>query len=302
MKKLQMMILGVMAISFCATGCKTSTPKQDSDSVATDTVCADSQTFAVDSIDYHKSIGSGMECTFSVDYPQGNDSLAIGVRKFIARELAARYIPRERTDEVKYLCKYPVYKGSTNDGKKLVDYYGTGTMRYLAEYRKEMAEFYGSQDDMPPLYQQVKIKKEEETPMYITYSVTDERNMGGAHGSYNFFYVNISKRTFKPVDNMVDSTRIRALQPLLRKGVLWYLRGCGETSAADSTLNGYLLLPENGMIPLPAHTPWLEKDTLKFVYQQYEIAPYAVGPVSFNVAVKDIKKYLTNEAKALLGM
>lgn len=301
MKKLQMLVMGAMAISFCATGCKTSTQKQDTDSVATDTTCVEPQTLAVDSIGYHKKTSSGMECTISVDYPQGDDSLAVGVRNFIARELAARYIPRERTDEAKYLQKYPVYKGSVGDGKKLVDYYGTGTMNYLVEYREEMSEFNGNNDEMPPLYQQVKIKKSEETPLYVTYCVTDERNMGGAHGSYNFYYVNISKRTFKPVYNMVDSKRIRALQPLLRKGVLWYLRECGETSAADSTLNSYLLLPESGIIPLPEHTPWLEKDTLKFVYQQYEIAPYAVGPVAFDVAVKDIKKYLTTEAKALLG-
>ncbi len=301
MKKLQMLVLGAMAVSLCATGCKTSTQKQDSDSVATDTACIEPLTLTVDSIGYHKKAGSGLECAFSVDYPSGDDSLALGVRKFIASELAAHYIPRERTDEEKYLRKYPTYKGIANDGKQLVEFYGKGTMRYLTEYRKEMTEFYDNHDEIPPLYQQVKIKKSDETPMYVTYCVTDERNMGGAHGSYNFYYVNISKQTFKPVENMIDSTRIRALQPLLRKGVLWYMKDCGETSITDSTLNEYLLLPENGLIPLPAHTPWLENDTLKFVYQQYEIAPYAAGLISFNVAVKDIKKYLTKEAKALLG-
>ncbi len=304
MKKSQLLVVGAIAISFCATGCKMSSqkPTSDSDSVAVDTTCVDSikpLTLSVDSIGYHKKAGSGFECTISADYPRGDDSLAVGVRKFIASELAAHYIPRDMMDDTKQLRKYPIYKGD-DDGKKIIDFYGTGTTRYLTESWKEMAENYDSHDEIPTLYQQLKIKKSEETATYVTYSVTDERNMGGAHGSYNFYDVNISKLTFKPV-KMVDSSRLRALQPLLRKGALSYLRECGETSATDSTLNSYLILPDNGLIPLPANSPWLEKDTLKFVYQQYEIAPYAVGPVSFNIAVKDIKKYLTKEGKALLG-
>ncbi len=304
MKKLSILAVGAIALSLCATGCKMSSQKPAADTVATDTDSVETEkplTLAVDSIGFHKKVASSnLEVTISVDLPSGNDSLAIGVRKFIARELAALYIPRERTDEPKYLRKYPTYKGSAEDGQQVVDFYGKGTMRYLAEYRKEDSEFNDDNDELPPLYQQVKIQKSEETPLYVTYSVTDEENMGGAHGSYNFYYVNISKQTFKPVDNMLDSKRIRAMQPILRKGVLWYLKECGETEACDSNLNDYLILPDDGIIPLPAHTPWLAKDSLNFVYQQYEIASYAVGPIGFNIAVKDLKKYLTKEGKALL--
>lgn len=305
MKKLHLLATGAIALAFCATGCKMSSqkPASDSDSVAVDTTCVDSVkplTLTVDNISYHKKAGSGFECTLSVDYPRGDDSLAAGVRQFIASELAAHYIPRDMMDDAKQLRKYPLYKGTDDDGKKIIDFYGAGTTRYLTESWKEMSESYGSNDEIPTLYQQLKIKKSEETTTYVTYSVTDERNMGGAHGSYNFYDVNISKLTFKPV-NMIDASRLRAMQPLLRKGALSYLRECGETEAADSTLNNYLILPEDGLIPLPAHSPWLAKDTLKFVYQQYEIAPYAIGPVSFNIAVKDISKYLSKDGKALLG-
>lgn len=305
MKKLHLLAMGAIAITFCATGCKMSSqkPASDSDSVAVDTTCVDSVkplTLTVDNISYHKKAGSGFECTLTVDYPRGDDSLAAGVRQFIASELAAHYIPRDMIDDKKELRKYPLYKDSNDDGKKIIDFYGAGTTRYLTESWKEMAETFDSNDEIPTLYQQLKIKKSAETTTYVTYSITDERNMGGAHGSYNFYDVNISKLTFKPV-NMLDSKRLRAMQPMLRKGALSYLRECGETSVVDSTLNSYLILPEDGLIPLPAHAPWLEKDTLKFVYQQYEIAPYAVGPVSFNIAVKDISKYLSKDGKALLG-
>ena len=300
MKRLPLLVLLVASASFGVMGCKTSTPKQTQDSIQTDSDTVLEQAFTVDSISFHETIDSSLECMIIVDYPHANDSLSAGVKKFIARELAALYMPKERTDDETVIRKYPVYKGDLNNGKQVVDFYGKGTMKYLLDNRKEMEEFYTHMDEFPLLYQKIKIGKWEGKPGYITYGITDERDMGGAHGSYNFYYVNISKKTYKPVDNMVDSTRIRALQPLLRKGVLWYLKECGEETVTDATLNGYLILPKDSLIPLPVHTPWLQNDSLHFVYQQYEIASYAMGPVSFNIAYKDIKSFLTKEAKALL--
>lgn len=300
MKMLRLMAVVLLATLLCTTGCKTSTPKQSTDTLSVDTIAQQPDTLVVDSLGYQKKTVSGLECVIVVDYPRGDDSLALAVKHFIARELAARYIPRERTDEQKYLRSYPVYSGSVADGKTLLDFYGAGTMRYYADYRKEMSEFSEESAEMP-LSQHLRIKKSADTPLYVTYSVTEDRYMGGAHGSFTSYSVNISKSTFKPVVNIVDSTRVRALQPLLRKGAMQYLSDCGESSVADSSLNEYLILPENGQVPLPSHTPWLDNDSLNFVYQQYEIAAYAVGLVSFKIAVKDIRPYLTAEAKALLG-
>ncbi len=301
MKKTMLLVVAILVTLCFATGCKTSTPKPVADSLTVDTVADAPDTLAVDSMGYNKKTIDGLECTIAVDYPSGNDSLAMAVKQFIARELAARYIPRERTDEEAYLRRYPVYKGSVDNGNVLLDYYGAGTMRYFADYRKEMAEF-SEESNKLPLSQLIQVRKSKDTPLYVTYSITEDQYMGGAHGSYTYYSVNISKRTFKPVDNMVDSTRIHDLQPMLRKGAMQYLKDCGETSVADSSLNDYLFLPESGLVPLPSHTPWLDNDSLNFVYQQYEIAAYAVGLVSFKIAVKEIKPYLTNEAKALLGM
>ena len=267
-------------------------PRQDKDEAAP------VPTLDVDSVVAHMTKDSTVECKFYVDYPVGDDSLALGVRDFIARELASTYIGRQ-TDDKAALAKYPVYKGSLASGKKLVDFYAKGTMRYLMAERKETESYCSG--DIPPLYETVKINKWKETPGYVTYGVSNECYLGGAHGSYSFYYVNISKHTFKPVDKTVDASRVKELQPLLRKGVLWYFRECGETGVTKANLNDYLILPDNGLIPLPVCNPWVENDSLDFVYQQYEIAPYAAGLVSFKVALKDIKPYLTKEAKDMLG-
>jgi len=89
---------------------------------------------------------------------------------------------------------------------------------------------------------------------------------------------------------------------MIRRGIVNYFHDCGETDANVSNINDYLMLPEEskGMIPLPVNTPHVDKDSVSFIYQQYEIASYAVGLVNFKVALKDIKPYLTKEGKAMV--
>ena len=301
------MMLGaaVLTGSFSVTGCKTNTQKQVTDSLATDSTdtvaTATPDTLAVDSMGFHEKKDSTIECTIAIDRPLGDDSLALAVKKFIAGELANVYLPRNNADTDSMLRCYPIYSGSTADCGRLLDFYGKGTMRYLLEERKNMLAFYQSDIAMPALTQKVKITKDDETPVYVTYGVTDETYLGGAHGGYSFYYVNIDKHTFKPVYNMVDAKYVRALQPMLRKGVLRCLKESGVEDVSDANMNDFIILPDDGFIPLPAHTPWVKNDSLNFVYQQYEIASYAVGPIDFNIAVKDIAPYLTKEAKAMLG-
>ena len=118
---------------------------------------------------------------------------------------------------------------------------------------------------------------------------------------------------------MVDTTRVKDLQPILRKGVLSYLnqqsgdenqtaneektgnegQNENEEQITDAQLNDYLFI-ENGIIPLPSSSPYLAKDGVHFIYQQYEIGPYAMGLVSFTVPLDKIKPYLTAEALKLL--
>ncbi len=300
MKILKLSFLLLTVIAFGTTGCKQKAPSQATDSIAKDTIVAEVKTLPIDSLKYSEATSdSTIESRLCVDFPLGEDSLALGVKNFIARELAKLYIP-QKSGEDKYLRKYPVYKGSVLKGQQMVNFYGKGALQFFAESQKDMIDFNeGNMEDKPHFLEDIKIRKREETPKYVLYSISDESYEGGAHGSYSFYYVNISKLTNKPVDQTVDSTRVKELQPILRKGVLWYLKECGEKTATEKNLKNFLMLPENGLIPLPAQTPWLQKDSLHFVYQQYEIACYAMGLVSFNVAYKDIEPYLTKEAKAL---
>lgn len=293
MKHLHFAAIALAAASLCATGCKMATPNP-SDATA--------RGFAVDTIAYDSTMGNAIKCSITVSYPTGDDSLAMGTRSFIAGELASLYLPTSDTDDTASAAKYPAYSGSASDGKLLVGYYGDGTVSYLNEAREAWKGAYNDGRDMPTLSLQTTIGVEAATPAYITYRIVSDSYLGGAHPSRTLYCKNISRLTNRPVDNVVDAKRLGDLQPLLRKGALRCLKACGIDNVADSTLADYLILPDDGLIPLPAHSAWIDNDSLKFCYQPYEIASYAVGAISFGIAAKDIKPYLSEEAKELLGL
>lgn len=290
MKKLLLFTIIVAAISLCATGCKMTTSDKNTG-------------LTIDTIVYDSVQGTNIKCLLTIDYPRGDDSLAMGIKQFIARELATMYLPYINDEDLTDSTKYPTYNGDINDGQQLASFYGNGTMRYLLDLRKDVEEAYTDtpEREMPPLSCQLKISKTDSTSTYITYCLEDDYYLGGAHHSTSRYSRNISTKTYKPVDNMIEQNQLQAVQPILRKYLLQCLKASGVESVTDATLGDYLILPDDGIIPLPAHSPWLEKDSLCFIYQPYEIASYAVGTISFKVAAKDILPYLTKEAKELVG-
>ncbi len=306
MKKLPMILLGTIALTFAMAGCKTSTPKEDADSLANDSVdtlaatAAAPDTMLTEAFTYaFYNVDSTIQSTIYVDYPHGDDSLSLAVKAFISKQLGELYVPYHFAEEAEALKNYPRYKGSVLQAQKLLDYYGKGAAKFLAE---QQGEFSG--EDKPHVCSDVKIRKVAETSTYVTYLMNCYDEVGGAHGSFTSYNLNISKLTNKPIEKVFDSGKTHVLQKILQKGVEHYFKECGDEEFNISTILEYLdLLGEKGsknMIPLPAHTPYIENDSLCFVYQQYEIAPYAAGLVSFNVALKDIKPYLRQEVKDLI--
>ena len=312
MKQVLLPIILILAITFTITGCKNTSQKQNTDTIPDsasqniplDTVATANtlgDTLTTNRITYDKSQDSTIKSIIRLDYPTGNDSISIAVKTFLARQLASLYLPQTNGEDA-YIHKYPVYKGSIFRGQQMVGHYGKGTLQYLSDSQKEMLKDMGdSADHIPFLNNETTLRKEEETADYITYRITRDTYLGGAHGSYLYYCVNISKHTLKPIEQTIDTTRLKALQPLLRKGICRYLRECGE-NVTNTNLNTYLFLPENELIPLPAFTPWLSKEGVNFVYQQYEIAPYALGLVSFTIPYKQIRTFFFKELKAYCSL
>ncbi len=306
MKKIPLIFLGTTALVFAMSGCKTSTPKAVVDSLATDSVDTLAAAIAPDTLsteDFtyaYYNADSTVQSTIYVDYPQGNDSLSLAVKAFVGKQLGNLYVPYHFAEEEEALRDYPRYKGSMLQAQKMLDYYGKGAAKFLSAQQSEMSEEY-----KPHVCSDVKIRKVAETSTYLTYLMSSYYEVGGAHGSYTSYQLNISKLTNKPIEKAIDASKTRALQKILKKGVEHYFKECGDENFDISTIYEYLdpMGKKNNanMIPLPANTPYIENDSLCFVYQQYEIAPYAAGLVSFNVALKDIKPYLRKEVSDLIG-
>ncbi len=303
-----MILLGTIALTFAMSGCKTSPQKPASDSLATDSVdslapaeVATPDTLVINKVAYtYHNADSTIQSTVLVDYPQGDDSLSQAVKAFIGKQLGELYVPYHYAEEEEALKDYPRYKGSVLQAREMVDYYGKGAAKFLAEQQKLIPVG----GEKPSVCSDVKISKAAETSTYLTYLMNAYYEVGGAHGSYTCYYLNISKLTHKPIEKAIDSSKTRALQNILKKGIAQYFKECGEEDFDISSIYEYLdpigEKGSNNLIPLPASTPYIENDSLCFVYQQYEIAPYAAGLVSFNVALKDIKPYLRKEVRDLI--
>lgn len=307
MRKLSLTAFVLAALTLAVTGCKNSSKNQGADTLAADSVDSVSavisdEALAVDSFVCRVNHGSSVKSSIYIDYPTGNDAFSNAVKEFVASQLRDIYFPRINSMD-EDMNKYPYYKGSTEKPQQMTDFYAKGVLKYLADSRKEIMEgMESAENEVPGMEYSLEIRKVDETPKYVTYNINYSSYTGGAHGSFISYDRNISKITCRPIEHSVDSTHTKALQSVLRKGIVAYFHDCGETDANVSNITDRLLLPEEnkGMIPLPVNTPYIKDDSLHFVYQQYEIAAYAVGLVNFNVACKDIKPYLTKEAKALV--
>lgn len=276
--------MALMALAGCKSGpAKSGTAAAEQDSVQQTTA------FATDSIAYCEQKDSTLKCSVVVDYPSGDDSLSVGVRRYVAGELARLFLPTMQEEDE----PAAVFKGTKEDGKALVDFYGKLNFGYLKSQYAELKDF-----GIAGLSYDLSIRKTGETDRYLTYETSCYVFLGGAHGSAMCYPVNIVRSTGRVLAATVDTLKQKALQPILRRGVKEYISKAENRKIKDRDLQNMLFV-EHGIIPLPTTVPVLTPEGLRFVYQQYEIGPYALGMVEFTVPYADVKSCLTKEAAEL---
>ena len=276
--------MALMALAGCKSGpAKSGTAAAEQDSVQQTTA------FATDSIAFCEQKDSTLKCSVVVDYPSGDDSLSVGVRRYVAGELARLFLPTMQEEDE----PAAVFKGAKEDGKALVDFYGKLNFGYLKSQYAELKDL-----GIAGLSYDLSIRKTGETDRYLTYETSCYVFLGGAHGSAVCYPVNIVRSTGKVLAATVDTLKQKALQPILRRGVKEYISKAENRKIKDRDLQNMLFV-EHGIIPLPATVPVLTPEGLRFVYQQYEIGPYALGMVEFTVPYADVKSCLTKEAAEL---
>ena len=300
MKKQHLSLITLALVASIMMGCKASSTKAQAANDVKEAQAADTLVVSTDSCILQES--KIVQCAISVDYPTEPNELSKNIRAILNEELACLYLGSMNGDEIE---KQENYKGDLANGNLVIEKYCKDNFAYLKSQMKDLKDADPRAD--ANMSYDIRLNKEAETDSYVTYHCFSYVYLAGAHGSTFERSFNIVKATGKKLSQVVDTARVKDLQPILRKGVLSYLNQQSgnesqtenEEQITDAQLNDYLFI-ENGIIPLPSSSPYLAKDGVHFIYQQYEIGPYVMGLVSFTVPLEKIKPYLTGEALKLL--
>ena len=187
---------------------------------------------------------------------------------------------------------FEAYLGKTSKLDKCVSYYAGNFFRTI----EEMAEMDGTHY---PWDYDIVIERIGNSDKYIVFDCYSYIYLGGAHGGVS----NAGPMTFrlsdgKKIEKFIDDSALMYMQEPFRKGLIEYLKECGEDVTEENLFD--MTFIDDGVIPFPINQPAPSKDGLVFTFQQYEIAPYAIGMPSFTVPYEELAPYLTEEARSIL--
>ena len=207
------------------------------------------------------------------------------------------------------------YDKDSGDNATIVDYYRRNAMDVLdsnaaADYEERISYIMEDEDmteeqkkeiiaDVPRWEYDFNLTKQYETARYVVFNSSDYIYLGGAHGGV----IGQGSPTFDKKDGhlvkqFLKEDALTPMQSLLTAGLVEYFTDEEGSINADN-LRDYLFLDDE-TIPFPVWTPHPTEEGLCFVYQQYEIAAYAMGMPSFIIPYDAVKPYLTPEAADLL--
>lgn len=208
----------------------------------------------------------------SVDYPEnGSFALVNNIREWIADKMGG-------TAATDY-----------NDPDSLVRGYINGKMG-------EMGEFAGNMQDTEAFCSStLEIKKIYDNDGFVSFSVSGYDYSGGAHGLGYMKGTTFRKSDGKVFgENMLDMTHETEIRKLIAVNLIPYFDGVTEDEIRTTEdLKDILLLPEGELIPLPKAEPYIDNDSIVFIYQPYEIAPYSTGMPEARIRLEDMMRYLS---------
>jgi hypothetical protein len=181
------------------------------------------------------------------------------------------------------------YDGDPCDMQALVDFYGKAKTDSLKAALED-----------PNPYVEVEFEatmtKAFETDRIVTYTLEKYVGLGGAHP------VSFSEgATFRKTDgrrlgwDIVKRDKTVELNEILKNSLMQYVGTDNEEELTTLTF-----IENIYGIPLTNTPPFFLDNGLVFVYQQYEIAAYAMGMPTDTIPYKEIKPLLTHTAQQLI--
>lgn len=257
--------VAVVACVCCSVGMLVSCHKVGKTAAAVDTMKVDTLSFSREE--------ANVSVKYSVDYPlTGGEPLLHAVREFISETLG------------------DAYTGSLAAGDSLVGFYGQSSFDSL----KKDAREYGGPSDMPMVVQS-SVRKVYDTDKVVTFLTESYTYLGGAHGG-----TAVSAASFRKSDgrrfgsDILKDRYSETFTEAVKDGLKRYFK-----VRSDADLEACLLDVKVYDIPLPQNPPYFTQDGLTFVYQQYEIAPYAAGMPTFSIPYDVARGFLLHAAADL---
>lgn len=290
-----------MAALLTACGHRASQPSSEN---TEGTEMSETAAFKTDSIALNREDSMAI-VKIRIDWPVSGDSALVeSIRQYIAEELASDPA-QEGKPKVKYY----------SDGQEAV---AETVNRHYQRLQKDWHEM--ANEGMRDMTFEYGLRTFllENSERYVTYISNQEGFMGGAHG-----FATSSGQTFRKSDGLrigyqteynrqTEAFEVKhqtlfknpqspQLLALIKEGVRSYFRENGEEALNDEQLKDMLIGVEDvNRIPLPSAAPYFTQRGLSFVYQQYEIAPYAAGLINFDISYDQIRPFLTDDALELL--
>ena len=297
MKKSIFCIASLLTL-LCACGQKEakSNVAAPSDSKAATTQLAPADTLAVTMFTRHE-IDSMATSALNVEFPVANKKkapLVTSINEWISEQLGGTYAAGLEGDYAKLL----------SDTTAVMNHYFASIEKYNAtNWHDIMDNFEGPERPELELYDSIAITKKQEGEQWVTMQYVNSVYLGGAHGSYLIFGQTFRKSDGRRIgweiirksDDPEDN-----IQSLMRKGLVEYFGGDDPDFKEDDL--GEVLQGEASAyyIPMPQCPPLFTKEGVMFLYNQYEIAAYAVGLPVFVISYKDLMPYLTETAKRMI--
>lgn len=264
----------------------------------------ESDSLSLDSAVYVGNDSTAANVSIHVEYYTGTSPLAVKVRQYATRQMETlsgmiydgNNVPSEQENN-----SIVRWEGSRDDIKGMVDFYGKQIFENLLKWSQELNADVGAEYALVMTIND-ELRLECDADSFVTFCRTSYSYEGGAHGISLKETPTFVRSSGKLLTDVIDTLQLKAMQPLLEGGVREYFKECGDTVTTEN-LSDYLF-PESlvdGMIPLPAVTPALTKDGILFTYNQYEIAPYAAGIITFTIPYAKIQPFLTSQVKKLLN-
>ncbi|WP_257667849.1 DUF3298 and DUF4163 domain-containing protein [Parapedobacter tibetensis] len=204
----------------------------------------------------------------------------------------------ETTDTTYFAMSYPSFQDSAVNrfvmGALLGD--DTASVEGVAQTFIDEFDDFRQSDPFPRVWaSESHAKVYRITPSYLELVIDASTYTGGAHGNYAtvFMHYDIPNRQPLTLDNIVSKPYQNELTAVAER----HFRKQENLAVDQSLENGYFF--DQGRFSLPDNFG-LERDSMLFLYNVYEIKPYVDGQTELRVPYSEVEKLLTDRAKRII--